>query len=187
MSSDPQVLDKLSDLDELNSLNPSAELNSLNPSAELSSLNPLASAAASHYNLHSCSVVDKSDAHVSYAYAAISIDDIVELTTYKQAVKSPLCDKWKTAMKDEIQSLKDNNTWDIVNMPSDQHVLKECWVYKVKRDAHGQVSRYKAHWVVKGYEQQFDIDYDQIFVSVIKPQTYKTLFTLAAHYDLEVN
>jgi len=93
MSSDPQVLDKLSDLDELNSLNPSAELNSLNPSAELSSLNPLASAAASHYNLHSCSVVDKSDAHVSYAYAAISIDDIVELTTYKQAVKSPLCDK----------------------------------------------------------------------------------------------
>jgi len=90
-------------------------------------------------------------------------------------------------MKDEIQSLKDNNTWDIVNMPSNQHVLKERWVYKVKRDAHGQVSRYKAHWVVKGYKQQFGIDYDQTFVSVVKPQTYKTLFTLAAHYDLEVN
>jgi len=70
---------------------------------------------------------------------------------------------------------------------SDQHVLKEHWVYKVKRDAHGQVSRYKAHWVVKGYKQQFDIDYDQTFVSVIKPQTYKTLFVLTAHYDLEVN
>jgi len=70
---------------------------------------------------------------------------------------------------------------------SDQHVLKECWVYKVKRDAHGQVSRYKAHWVVKGYKQQFDIDYDQIFVSVIKLQMYKTLFVLTAHYDLEVN
>jgi len=68
-----------------------------------------------------------------------------------------------------------------------QHVLKECWVYKVKRDTHGQVSCYKAHWVVKGYKQQFDIDYDQTFVSVIKLQTYKTLFTLAAHYDLEVN
>jgi len=75
MSSDPQVLDKLSDSDGLGSLNPSA------------------SAAASHYNLCSCSVVDESDAHVSYVYAAISIDDIVESTTYKQAVKSPLCDK----------------------------------------------------------------------------------------------
>jgi len=75
----------LSDSDELDSLNPSA--------SAVDSLNPSASAAASHYNLCDCSVVDESDTHVSYVYAAISIDDIVELTTYKQAVKSPLCDK----------------------------------------------------------------------------------------------
>jgi len=106
MSSDSQVLDKLSDSDELSSLNPSAsdELGSLNPSASavgslnssasaVGSLNPSASTAASHYNLCDCSVVDKSDTHVLYVYAAISIDDIVKLTTYKQAVKSPLCDK----------------------------------------------------------------------------------------------
>jgi len=95
MSSDSQVLDKLSDSDELSSLNSSASaVGSLNPSASaVGSLNPSASAAASHYNLCSCSVVDESDAHVSYVYAAISIDDIVKLITYKQAVKSPLCDK----------------------------------------------------------------------------------------------
>ena len=85
MSSDPRVLDKLSDLDELSSLNPSA--------SAVGSLNPSASAAALRYNLHSCSVVNESDTHVSYAYVAISIDDIVESTTYKQAVKSPLFDK----------------------------------------------------------------------------------------------
>jgi len=85
MSSDLQVLDKLSDLDELSSLNPSA--------SAVGSLNSSASAAASHYNLCSYSVVDKSDAHVSYVYAAISIDDIIKLITYKQAVKLPLCDK----------------------------------------------------------------------------------------------
>jgi len=85
----------LSDLDELGSLNPSASaVGSLNSSASaVGSLNPSASAAASHYNLHSCSVVDESDAHVSYVYVAISIDNIVESTTYKQAVKLPLCDK----------------------------------------------------------------------------------------------
>jgi len=74
MSSDPQVLNKLSDSDELDSLNPSAS-------------------AALCYNLHSCSVVNEFDAHISYAYVVISIDDIIESTTYKQAVKSPLCDK----------------------------------------------------------------------------------------------
>jgi len=95
MSSDPQVLDKLSDSDELSSLNPSASaVGSLNSSASaVGSLNPSASAAASCYNLHSHSVVDESDAHVSYVYVAISIDNIVKLITYKQAVKLPLCDK----------------------------------------------------------------------------------------------
>ncbi len=179
MSSDSQVLNKLSDSDELGSLNPSA--------SAVDSLNPLASAAVSHYNLCDCSVVDESDTHISYVYAVISIDDIIKLTTYKQAVKLPLCDKWKMAMKNEIQSLKNNNTWDIVNMSSNQHVLKEHWVYKVKCDTHGQVSHYKAHWVVKDYKQQFNIDYDQTFVSVVKLQMYKTLFVLTAHYDLKVN
>ena len=84
-NSDSQVLDELSDSDELDSLNPSA-------SDELDSLNPSASAVLC-YNLCNHSVVNESDAHVSYVYAVISIDDIVELTTYKQAVKSPLCDK----------------------------------------------------------------------------------------------
>jgi len=85
----------LSDSDELDSLNPSAlAVGSLNPSAlAVGSLNSSASAAASCYNLCNCSVVDEFDAHVSCAYAVISIDDIVELITYKQAVKLPLCDK----------------------------------------------------------------------------------------------
>ena len=71
-------------------------LNELFNSDKLSSLNLSASAAlisASHYNLCDYSVVNESDAHISYVYVAISIDDIVELITYKQAVKSPLCDK----------------------------------------------------------------------------------------------
>jgi hypothetical protein len=120
------------------------------------------------------SVVNESDAHI-HVYAVISIDNIIKLITYKQAVKSSLCDKWKMAMKNEIQLLKNNNTWDIVNVLLNQHVLKEHWVYKVKCDTHDQVSHYKACWVVKDYKQQFDIDYDQTFVSVIKLQTYKTL------------
>jgi len=90
-SSDLQVLNELSDLDELSLLNSSVSV-------------------TSHYNLCSHSVVDEPDTHISYVYAAIFIDDIVKLTTYKQAVKSSLCDKWKTAMKDKIQSLKNNNT-----------------------------------------------------------------------------
>jgi hypothetical protein len=60
---------------------------------------------------------------------------------------------------------------------SDQCVLKNA-EYTSQCDTHDQVSHYKACWVVKDYKQQFDIDYDQTFVSVIKLQTYKTLLLL---------
>ena len=73
-SSDLQVLNELSDLDELSLLNSSVSV-------------------TSHYNLCSHSVVNKFDAHILYTYAAISIDNIVKLITYKQTVKLPLCDK----------------------------------------------------------------------------------------------
>jgi hypothetical protein len=42
------------------------------------------------------------------------------------------------------------------------------WVFKVKRDEHGAVSKHKARLVVKGYVQQHGIDYDEVFASVAR-------------------
>ena len=46
--------------------------------------------------------------------------------------------------------------------------------------------KYKARWVVKGFEQRFGIDYNQTYAAVIKPMSYKVLFALAAFYDLHI-
>ena len=46
--------------------------------------------------------------------------------------------------------------------------------------------KYKAWWVVKGFEQWFGIDYNQTYAAVIKPMSYKVLFTLATFYDLHI-
>jgi hypothetical protein len=40
------------------------------------------------------------------------------------------------------------------------------WVFKVKRDKHGAVSKHKTRLVVKGYVQRHGIDYDEVFASV---------------------
>jgi len=68
-----------------------------------------------------------------------------------------------------------------------QHVLQNQWVYKIKCGADNQITHYKAHWVVKKYKQQFDVNYNQTFVSVIKSQTYKALFALVTHFDLKTD
>ena len=61
------------------------------------------------------------------------------------------------------------------------------WVYKVKRDVEGKVSRFKARWVIKGYLQQFGVDFDQTYASVVKPMAFRTLFALAAFFDLDID
>ena len=60
------------------------------------------------------------------------------------------------------------------------------WVYKLKRGPQGEIIRYKARWVVRGFEQEEGIDYKETFASVVKPMSYKALFAIAAALDLEI-
>lgn len=61
------------------------------------------------------------------------------------------------------------------------------WVYKIKRDVDGNVTRFKARWVVKGYLQQFGVDFDQTFAAVVKPMAFRVLFAVAAYFDLDID
>ena len=55
------------------------------------------------------------------------------------------------AMKEEIQALERNNTWILTALPPQQKAISVKWVFKIKRTADGEVDRYKAQLVVKGY------------------------------------
>ena len=89
-------------------------------------------------------------------------------------------------MSKELKSLEDNHTWEIVRRPQHKNVIPGRWVYKIKCNQDGEITRFKARWVIKGYEQREGIDYDQTFAGVAKGITIKALFALAAQYDLEI-
>lgn len=57
----------------------------------------------------------------------------------------------------------------------------------MKRDVNRKVARFKARWIVKGYLQQFGVDFDQTFAAVIKPMAFKVLFTIATFFNLDIN
>lgn len=56
-------------------------------------------------------------------------------------------------MKLEIQSLCDNNTWEIVDLPAGKTPIGCKWVYKVKYKVVGTMERYKARLFAKGFTQ----------------------------------
>lgn len=61
------------------------------------------------------------------------------------------------------------------------------WIFKVKKNVNGAVSRFKARWVVRRYLQQFDINFDQTFATIIKPMAFRVLFAIVAYYDLDID
>ncbi len=113
--------------------------------------------------------------------------EAVDPRSVREAKDGPYWDTWLVAMKDEFDSLCQNETWTLVPRPADRATLRGKWVYKTKTGPDGEILRHKARWVVRGFEQKEGIDYNETFASVVKPMTYKALFAIAAALDLELH
>ena len=116
--------------------------------------------------------------------------DVEELETYERAMSGPHSQQWAQAMKEELDQLHKNETWTLVDKETvepDHKPLGGKWVYKVKRDVDGNIARFKARWVVKGYLQQYGVDFDQTYAAVVKPMAFRVLFAIVAFFDLDID
>ena len=52
--------------------------------------------------------------------------------TYQEAIESADAEHWKEAMKDEMNSLKENETFTLTKLPEDQQAVGGKWVYTIK-------------------------------------------------------
>ena len=70
---------------------------------------------------------------------------------------------WRDAFEDEINSIVKNNTWTLVDLPSNFKAIGLKWVFKVKKNSDGSIHKYKARLVAKGYTLQelFNIAKDE--------------------------
>jgi len=101
-------------------------------------------------------------------------------------LNGPQSEQWEQAMSEELASLEANNTWELGNLPKDKQAIPSKWVFKIKRDSAGNVERFKARLVVKGYRQQEGIDYDEVFAPVSHYSTLRALMAKVAAEDMEL-
>ncbi|MCI18242.1 copia-type polyprotein, partial [Trifolium medium] len=64
---------------------------------------------------------------------------------FKEALKS---DVWKRAMEEELKSIEKNQTWKLVNLLDKKTKIDVKWVFKVKLNPYGKISKHKARLVV---------------------------------------
>ena len=70
------------------------------------------------------------DDYVSYV-ALVSIDG--EPSFFQEEIKVYESAQWKKDMKEEMDALEMNKTWDLVEFPKDRKVVDYKWVYKLKK------------------------------------------------------
>lgn len=122
-----------------------------------------------------------------YAMMAAASEDTDEPKTFRQALESSEQQQWKQAMLVELNLLKENDTWEICDLPNGRKAIDCKWVYKVKRNVTGAIERYKARLVIKGYSQIQGIDYDETYSPVARYTSIRFLLAMAARYNMHIH
>ena len=60
-------------------------------------------------------------------------------------------DHWIQAMKEELDQIVNNETWEMVPRAKDKNVIGTKWVFRNKMNEQGEVMTKKASLVCKGY------------------------------------
>src|SRR5690606_27358810 len=128
---------------------------------------------------------DYEDTHPGlFCMVAESSDE--SATTYSQIMRSPHRDEWQKAMEEEMQSLHSHKTWQLAQLPPGKKAIGCRWLFKVKRNADGTVSRYKARLCAKGFTQKPGVDFHETFAPVARVDTIRCMLAIAAQRDYEI-
>ncbi|KAJ9557472.1 hypothetical protein OSB04_012086 [Centaurea solstitialis] len=112
--------------------------------------------------------------------------DLNEPTSYGEAVSGNESEQWQEAMKGEMQSMYDNQVWELTDLPQHCRAVGRKWVFKKKTDMDGNVQTFKARLVAKGFTQTHGIDYDETFSPVAMLKSIRILMAISAYFNYEI-
>nr|GEU33773.1 ribonuclease H-like domain-containing protein [Tanacetum cinerariifolium] len=108
---------------------------------------------------------------INYCFST-TLNKSTEPTTYSEAIKNP---NWIEAMNNEIEALNRNDTWIICDLLARRKAVSSKWLWKIKYKSTGEIERYKARVISKGFSQREGFDYLEIFTPVVKMSTVRYL------------
>ena len=112
---------------------------------------------------------------------------IVQPKNRKEAMAQPEWPEWLKGEEKEISSQHKLRSWAIVELPEGRKAVKSGWVYKLKINDDGSVSKFKCRLVCKGYSQEYGVDYNETFAPCVQRSTLRMMLALATTLGIEVH
>ena len=113
--------------------------------------------------------------------------EALEPASLAEAKWRPDWPDWEQALAEELTTLHEAGTWEIVEPPPGVNIVGSKWVFKAKKDAEGNVARKKARLVAQGFSQIPGIDYFDTYAPVARLASIRTILALAARNDMELH
>ena len=88
---------------------------------------------------------------------------------------------WMNAMKEELEAIERNKTWELTKIPKKKKAISFRWVFKVKFKPNGSVGKHKASLVDRGFLHKPGLDYFEVFAPVARHETIRLVISLAAN------
>lgn len=101
-------------------------------------------------------------------------------TSFQEALDSECKQNWLEAMREEMEALAENETWELVSLPKDAKLISNRWVFKTKLKEDGSVDRFRARLVARGFTQEAGVDYGETFSPVARYDTVRIVLAVAA-------
>ncbi|KAJ2911503.1 hypothetical protein MD484_g8910, partial [Candolleomyces efflorescens] len=113
---------------------------------------------------------------------AMAVNPDSDDPTYKEAMNGPEKEKWLKAVKEEVDQIEKMHTYNVIEVDRREitNIISSRFVLCHKQDAQGNISRYKACLVGKGYSQHPGIDFNETFAPTICPVTLRFILSLGA-------
>ena len=110
-------------------------------------------------------------------------------SSYREAMMSRDGKKWRAAAQVEFDGCVAQDTWVLVpraSLSSHTNIIPVKWVFKIKTDENGVVTKYKARITPKGFRQRHGVDYFEVFANTGKYKTLRVALSIAARRDMEL-
>ncbi|KAG7572491.1 Ribonuclease H-like superfamily [Arabidopsis suecica] len=103
--------------------------------------------------------------------------------TYEEAIEHQV---WRDAIAAERQAMEHNHTWEEGELPKGKKAVTSKWVFTIKYKSNGDIERYKARLVARGFTQTYGEDYRDTFAPVAKLHTVRVVLSLATNLEWEL-